>query len=59
MRCDENKKVFLLLASFTIANIHSNRILVATCSKDVLYNHNLNLDKLILCLHEEADISPR
>ena len=55
MRCDENKKVLPLLASFTIANIQSNRILVATCSKDVQCNRNLDLDELILCIHEEAD----
>ena len=57
MRCDENKKVFSLLASFTIANtsIQSNRILVATRSEDVLCNHNLDLDKLIPCTHEEAN----
>ena len=55
MRCDENKKVLPLLASFTITNIPSKRILIATCSKDVQCNRNLDLDELILCIHEEVD----
>ena len=46
-----------MLASSAIANIQSNRILVATCNKDVLCNHNIDLVELILpvCIHEEAD----
>ena len=55
LRCDENKKVFSLLASTAIVNVQSNRILVATCNEDVQCNHNLDLVELKPCIHEKAD----